>query len=372
MRTFLKAIALIATTTVAIPSITQAATGSLIIGQGAGVTRKTIIDHAAARPPVPHIVIAQSQPARSIPRIPTGQTVTLSRIQLKDVQYRLNLLGYNTGFPDGVAGKRTLSAIARFQGTLGYVATGQLTQSQLEELYTRTRKNHYQKTRIYPEQTVPSQPPLPQANPGGYSEAGKATVRIPKENKIALDPQNPPSIHGLITGMRGDEAAGFLKTEGYEECVESTGLTICRKTTRNLEETISVSKIGKIIYGVTRTVSFKTAAPRSAVLTKLAEAYPNLTRFKKMATSASKTCLEQYAGNANSLLAPAKANPSDPETLLNLNENCRNFYAIELEGGRTLTSMSIVLYDSHPIQLAEEKQTGIFQINTEAADELKF
>ncbi|KZL26561.1 peptidoglycan-binding domain-containing protein [Pseudovibrio sp. WM33] len=372
MGTFFKALALAATTAVAIPSSTQADTGDVIIGLGVRAIGNTIIDHTAAQQPTPHVVTAQSQQARSIPRIPTQQTVALSRIQLKDVQYRLNLLGYNAGFPDGVAGKRTLRAIGRFQSTLGYVATGRLTQSQLEELYTRTQKKRYQKTQIDQAQPTPTQPPLPQSNPGGYSEAEKATVRIPKENKLALDPKNPPNIYGLITGMRSDETAFFLKTEGYEECVETTGLTICKKATKNLEETVSVNKVGNVIYGVSRTVTFKTAAPRSAVLTKLAEAYPNLTRFKRMATSSSKTCLEQYAGDGSSLLAPTEANPSDPETLLTLTENCRNFYAIELEGNRNLKSMRITLYDGHPIQQAEEEQTGIFQTKSEAADELKF
>ncbi|MFS8181743.1 peptidoglycan-binding domain-containing protein [Pseudovibrio denitrificans] len=372
MGTFFKTLALVATTTVVAPSLAQADTGDFIIGLGVGAIGKTIIDHATNEQQPSQVVNAQPQPPHSIPRIPSQQTVALSRIQLKDVQYRLNLLGYNAGFPDGVAGKRTLRAIGKFQHSLGYVATGHLTSSQLEALYARTIKVRRPKIQIDQAQPSPVKPPLPQSNPGGYTEAEKATARLPKESKLALDPKNPPNIYGMVTGMRSDRTADLLKTEGYEECVETTGLTICEKTSKNLEETVSVVKVGKVIYGISRNVSFKTAAPRSAVLTKLAEAYPNLTRFKKMATSTSKSCLERYTGDANSLLATAEANPSDPETLLTLTENCRNFYAIELEGSRNLKSMSIVLYDGYPIQLAEEKQNGIFQTKSEAADELKF
>ncbi len=194
----------------------------------------------------------------------------------------------------------------------------------------------------------------------------------PKQITVALDPSNPPNIYGLITGMLSYKTADHLKTEGYETCVETIGLTTCEKSSLNLKETVSVNKVGDIIYGLTRNVSFITGAPRSVVMSKLEEAYPKLTRFEQMATSTSPTCLEHYTTNAGSLLAPASANPSDPETLQTLTENCSSFYAIELEGDRNLTSMSIVLYDSQPIQLAAEQQAGIFKIESEAADELEF
>ncbi|GHB35757.1 hypothetical protein GCM10007094_26690 [Pseudovibrio japonicus] len=395
MGTSFKALALAATTTIAIPSTTLADAGGFIIGLGVGAIGKTIIDHAGSQQQTPQVIAPPPQTVPNTPRVPAQQTVNLSRIQLKDVQYRLNLLGYSAGFPDGVAGKRTRRAIGKFQHSLGYVATGHLTRSQLEELYARTQRKRHSVTRIDQAKPAPPQPPLPQSNPGPVMEVArekpavvvevvkekptvmevateKPIVKPPEPIKVTLDPNNPPNIYGLVTGMHSDQTADHLKTEGYETCVETVGLTTCEKASINLEETVSVNKVGSIIFGITRSVSFKTGAPRAIVTSKLEEAYPNLTRFEKMATSTSSACLEHYTSDASSLLAPADANPSDAETLQTLTENCPDLYAIELEGNRNLTSMSIVLYDSQPIQLAADQQTGIFKIATEAADELKF
>ena len=385
MGTSFKALALAATASVVFPSTALGDAGGFIIGLGVGAIGKTIIDHAGSQPQTAQVIAAPPQTVPNTPRVPAQQTVPLSRIQLKDVQYRLNLLGYSAGFPDGVAGQRTRRAIGKFQHSLGYVATGHLTRSQLEKLYARTQRKRHSVTRIDQAQPAPAQPPLPQSNPGPVVEAAKEkpaivveivkekpVVKAPNQIKVALDPDKPPNIYGLITGMRSDKTADYLKTEGYETCVETNGLTTCEKASMNLEETVSVNMVGNIIYGLTRNVSFKTGAPRTVVMSKLEEAYPKLSRFEHMATSSSSSCLEHYTSNAGSLLAPAHANPSDPETLLTLPENCPDLYAIKLEGDRNLTSMSIVLYDSQPIQLAAEQETGIFKIESEAADELKF
>lgn len=49
------------------------------------------------------------------------------REQNREVQTALNYFGYPAGTPDGALGPRSRSAIAQYQATLGYPATGQLT-----------------------------------------------------------------------------------------------------------------------------------------------------------------------------------------------------------------------------------------------------
>ena len=40
------------------------------------------------------------------------------------IQNTLNLLGYNTGTPDGMAGPKTREATRKFQSDIGFVADG--------------------------------------------------------------------------------------------------------------------------------------------------------------------------------------------------------------------------------------------------------
>ena len=48
----------------------------------------------------------------------------LSKDNVLTIQQTLNLLGYNTGVPDGMAGPKTRSATKQFQSDIGLVADG--------------------------------------------------------------------------------------------------------------------------------------------------------------------------------------------------------------------------------------------------------
>ena len=49
-----------------------------------------------------------------------------SQMSIKEAQEALSRLGYNVGSPDGVAGKRTVDALRRFQATAGLPTSGRL------------------------------------------------------------------------------------------------------------------------------------------------------------------------------------------------------------------------------------------------------
>ena len=48
----------------------------------------------------------------------------LSREDVMQIQNTLNLLGYDTGTPDGMAGPKTRQATRKFQSDIGFVADG--------------------------------------------------------------------------------------------------------------------------------------------------------------------------------------------------------------------------------------------------------
>lgn len=71
----------------------------------------------------------------------TGTTVRRSsaqREQMRDVQTRLNTLGYDAGVPDGVSGPRTRAAISAFQLNTTGIATGSLSPDELVVLYQQS------------------------------------------------------------------------------------------------------------------------------------------------------------------------------------------------------------------------------------------
>lgn len=56
----------------------------------------------------------------------------------QEIQRRLNLLGFDAGFPDGRFGGKTRTAIAGFQQSIGRPVTGKITESEVAALYDQT------------------------------------------------------------------------------------------------------------------------------------------------------------------------------------------------------------------------------------------
>jgi hypothetical protein len=65
---------------------------------------------------------------------PDEEVGQLTKDEVKQVQERLNALGFNSGHPDGIMGNGTRRAIGQFQARRGEQATGKLTSRQLRDL----------------------------------------------------------------------------------------------------------------------------------------------------------------------------------------------------------------------------------------------
>ena len=55
----------------------------------------------------------------------------LTVADIRDLQTSLNALGYDAGTPDGIAGRRTKTALQNFQKARGFLADGYPTQEML-------------------------------------------------------------------------------------------------------------------------------------------------------------------------------------------------------------------------------------------------
>ncbi len=71
---------------------------------------------------------APTQPVAKAPALVLvpEEPVTLSRSEIRDLQARLNILGYRAGIEDGIAGRRTMSAIASYREARGIIGEAQI------------------------------------------------------------------------------------------------------------------------------------------------------------------------------------------------------------------------------------------------------
>lgn len=104
-----------------------------VIGLGTAI----ILNEMNRQPPPPR----QYQPRhqhqhQTRPRQPSAQELQ-AREDRREVQRRLNMLGFDAGTPDGVYGPRTRSAISAFQASIGQQPTGRITEEQIMALYSR-------------------------------------------------------------------------------------------------------------------------------------------------------------------------------------------------------------------------------------------
>ena len=74
----------------------------------------------------------------------TVKAMALSKSSIKDVQTKLNAIGYSCGTPDGIAGKNTKAAVTSFQKLCGLKnQSGDITSetiTKLNSVYNRSRK----------------------------------------------------------------------------------------------------------------------------------------------------------------------------------------------------------------------------------------
>jgi localization factor PodJL len=56
---------------------------------------------------------------------------------IRNIQAILNNNGFDAGPPDGVMGKKTVSAIKEFQASIGMAATGEIDDRLVQELLAR-------------------------------------------------------------------------------------------------------------------------------------------------------------------------------------------------------------------------------------------
>lgn len=121
---------------------------------------------------------AKRKKAPAGPRATIG-TFKTTRSEVRDYQMRLNRLGFDTGTPDGLVGKKTRAGVSAFQASIGAPQTGTLTDDQatrLKALSDARMAGTTPATGTATTPTITSQTGI--ATPGGAGN-GAATPRLP-------------------------------------------------------------------------------------------------------------------------------------------------------------------------------------------------
>lgn len=378
-------------------STTAARAGSedFIFGLGAGIIGSAIVNGAKKNAP------SQTQKR-------TTRKRSSFSAETQDIQLRLNMLGFDVGTPDGVSGRRTRNAIRQFQISIGAYANGKLDNRQIAKLYKLTTPQQPAAPTPVATSTpapvavvapapviaapvataAPSQqinitiPVTPGANTTNNAQVVNVTPNVSSKNetqvavtsskRLALDPANLPSIHGLTVERFEHDVQGLLEKVGYQGCTVDETKTVCSLKKDTLSETVSVLTQDENIYGLQREVSFKNPAPRAAIMGKLLDAYPVLTHFENMTATQDKTCRITYVNNSGELLKQALEKPSNAEALRQLSDNCNDYHSLEVFGEDTVSGIRLVFYSSKPIKDAIENRKGAFQISSKPAQDLTF
>lgn len=140
------ALALVVTSGVAVPQRAEAGNDllkGLVIGAGVAAVANELNKQSRAKRK--KATSNSRKKTRSTKRTkkrksaPAGPRVTIAsfpttRTEVRDYQMRLNRLGFDTGQPDGLVGKKTRAGVSAFQASLGATQTGRLTEAQAKTL----------------------------------------------------------------------------------------------------------------------------------------------------------------------------------------------------------------------------------------------
>lgn len=159
--------------------------------------------------------------------------VPTTRDQARDMQRRLNQLGFDAGTPDGIAGKRTRAAVSGFQHSIGSVQTGKLSQSDISILIQSTSQQAADIGSAYQanNQAFPMAPSLGQNSvfPGApspatlgqnggntvYPQPTFPTIAAPQFSQQAAGVGQPGTAFPLATApgspTQGQQASAFPK-----------------------------------------------------------------------------------------------------------------------------------------------------------------
>lgn len=356
--------------------------------------------------------VYKKAPTTKKKKVATGPRATIgtfktTRSEVKDYQTRLNMLGFNTGTPDGVAGKNTRTGVSAFQQSIGAQPTGRLTEAEAARLKAMTGTPTQPATTATTQmastggqvqqpgnafalaatqqpanqQVVNSAIPLPLVVQGGTQQqtalaapAGDSTVTLevfsldtaPTGLGIAQQQSNFDILQ-VRTGDSLDAAKYTLQTQSVSNCATSGQITTCSMdgnpndvfAIRALPDALGVPRITTLA----RHISFTEMQPESHLLSILPAQYDPLVQAddKVIGTEGCTTSVGP-TGYSGAKIFEASVH-SEPAELNQLAASCVSFARLSMTGPEPglVDNLYIVLFDGSALP-KEKKTEGLAKI----------
>ncbi|WP_316860550.1 peptidoglycan-binding domain-containing protein [uncultured Cohaesibacter sp.] len=296
----------------------------------------------------------------------------------KSVQKRLNSLGFNAGYVDGVLGRRSKAAIRSFQTAAGFSASGYLKPDQVSVLFSSDFEKELFGNRSPTEGA-------PVAGEDGYSSsqspAGQDTARADTENGLASaspmeDPEQEngrikpltgantsmmfkkgaPSLFGIILGQGYASAQDILARNGYDLCNDNGEFVTCTSEQEDVSKRFklarSLSVDGQPIYMMdSETNLVIDGVDQSIIENKLAEAYPELSAAPNKVISDNANCALKMSrlSSVETFLerletARQDRNAALSDTLKSIVDRCDVFYKGDISKTSDGYSVRVIMF----------------------------
>ncbi|WP_319412992.1 peptidoglycan-binding domain-containing protein [uncultured Cohaesibacter sp.] len=304
--------------------------GDAVAGALVGGTLGFMLGNATAHP---HPVRRPPPPPRYY------QTPEAVRYNM-DIQHRLNYLGYNAGYVDGVLGRRSRTAISDFQYEAGFPVTGRLTNHQFDVLFSpEFEQAHFDTVEASRQQSsapvednsaVSSsssqasasddaaiiEEAIPTSGTSVDAKSQKPLKPLTGANTKLSFAKGEPNFSGISLGVNYDDAARILAENGFGNCAGAGEIVTCSSEQNGVKKSFTIGRSlreeGQPIYLLDSDTELMVDVEKSVIEKKLAEAYPELIAAPNRIIS----------DNANCALKMARI--TDVETFLERIEEARN------------------------------------------------
>lgn len=362
--------------------------GEFIAGVAIGAIGKTILDQATRGNN------NQRRNTRNTPPQTNAQRAERARQreETKQIQTRLNMLGFDPGGIDGGMGPNTKRAIRQFQGSIGHAETGILTQEQTAILFARSNGSNmagpveanyppppaaYQpgpERAALPENMPSDTMGLPMEDPtsGNTADLGangyqrSSSTISGQDAPTASFNGTPPDVLGIGLGTDAPSARTKLEAAGLTSCTETGQQLVCKTENNTLKDTVTLAytrlEAETRIHTILREIAFNQPVDRRHVLSKLGESYPDLVAAPDHRVFASRDC-ETLAGPSggvvmDGIMSWSKQAAPVTASIGSLASSCGYFYSFDLANTPQVRSVSISLFEGGPITEAMRRENG--------------
>ncbi|WP_319533188.1 peptidoglycan-binding domain-containing protein [uncultured Cohaesibacter sp.] len=234
----------------------------------------------------------------------------------REIQDRLNYLGFNAGVPDGVLGRRSKDAIAAFQAEAGFVPNGYLSPEQTGVLFSAAFENQHFGMTSGPgdmsdqnagKQNFPDAGDVQEASVDQSIDTmvddGTDAEPLSAANTSLEFVNGAPGFFGIQLGQSYQSAKDLLAQNGFNLCSGEGEFITCTSDDNGVSKRFKLARgmgvESQPIYMMDLETKLAVEVDQTVIEDKLAESYPELTAAPNKVISNNASCAMEMANIDN-------------------------------------------------------------------------